>query len=102
MRVLATFAAVLLVAPACGNRREALTVYSGRTENLVGPLLEKFSKEKNIPINVRYGDSADLALLIGEEGENSPADVFFSQSPGAVGLLAGRNLLAKIGAAQLE
>ena len=101
VRVLATLVAALLVASGCGGKREALTIYSGRTENLVGPLLQKFSRKKNIAINVRYGDSSDLALLISEEGKSSPADVFFSQSPGAVGLLAGQKLLVELGAAQL-
>ena len=71
---------------------DRLVVYSGRTENLVGPLLEDFSEESGIAIDVRYGDSADLALLVDEEGDRTPADVFISQSPGAVGYLdaAGR------------
>jgi iron(III) transport system substrate-binding protein len=89
-------AAVSLVLPALGacsnGSSERLVVYSGRTENLVGPLLEDFSEESGVKIDVRYGDSADLALLIDEEGDRSPADVFISQSPGAVGYLdaAGR------------
>lgn len=85
-----------LAAPALGacssGGDDRLVVYSGRTENLVGPLLEDFSEETGIAIDVRYGDSADLALLIDEEGDRTPADVFISQSPGAVGYLdaAGR------------
>ena len=71
---------------------DRLVVYSGRTSNLIGPLLEDFAEETGIGIDVRYGDSADLALLIDEEGDRTPADVFISQSPGAVGYLdaAGR------------
>src|SRR5918998_1640545 len=84
-------AALALVVPALGacanGGDDRLVVYSGRTENLVGPLLEDFADETGIGIDVRYGDSADLALLIDEEGDRSPADVFISQSPGAVGYL---------------
>ena len=85
-----------LAAPALGacssGDDDRLVVYSGRTENLVGPLLEDFSEESGVALEVRYGDSADLALLIDEEGDRTPADVFISQSPGAVGYLdaAGR------------
>jgi iron(III) transport system substrate-binding protein len=72
----------------CGGDDEGrLVVYSGRTSNLVNPLLEQFSEETGTPIDVRYDDSANLALLIGEEGDRTPADVFISQSPGAVGFL---------------
>jgi iron(III) transport system substrate-binding protein len=84
----------LAVAPAgaCTSDEGRLVVYSGRTQNLVGPLLEDFAEQSGTGIDVRYGSSADLALLIDEEGDRSPADVFISQSPGAVGFLdaAGR------------
>lgn len=92
--VLAALAAI--AAAGCSGDRDALTIYSGRGENLVGPLLERFSAETGIPIDVRYGDSSDIALLIAEEGESTPADVFYSQSPGAVGFLAGKGLLAEL------
>lgn len=82
---------------ACGDDRETLTIYSGRTENLIGPLLTTFSEENDVDIEVRYGDSADLALLIEQEGESSPADVFISQSPGAVGYLDELGVLGTLG-----
>ncbi len=87
-------AAVLL--PACGGDEERLTIYSGRTSDLVGPLLQQFSEETGIKIDVRYGDSTDLALLIDTEGDASPADVFFSQSAGALGYLAADNRLTDL------
>lgn len=80
----------------CSSDSDALTIYSGRTENLVGPIFESFTEETGIEVEVRYGNSADLALLVSEEGDRSPADVFLSQSPGAVGFLAGEGLLAPL------
>ena len=71
-------------------------MYSGRTENLIGPILEDFTEATGIEVEVRYGKSADLALLIDEEGDRTPADVFISQSPGAVGFLAGEGHLRPI------
>src|SRR5215210_6678395 len=99
MAVLAALAAITaagLAAGGCGGDRDALTVYSGRTEDLVGPLLERFSEGTGVAINVRYGDTAELALLLGEEGERTPADVYWSQSPGATAYLADRDLLAPL------
>lgn len=72
---------------ACSTGDGTLTVYSGRNQELIGPLLERFAGERGIDIEVRYGDSADLALLIDQEGDRTPADVLISQSPGAVGFL---------------
>lgn len=79
-----------------------LTIYSGRNENLVGPLLEQFEADTGIKVEVLYGDTAELALQIVEEGENSPADVFFSQDAGALGLLAENDLLAPLSADILD
>lgn len=81
---------------ACGDNEETITVYSGRSQNLIGPLLERFAEDTGIDVQVRYGGSTDLALLLQEEGDRTPADVFISRSPGPIGFLAERNLLAEL------
>ena len=91
-------AIVLVVAAfapaACSSSDDdVLTIYSGRELDLIGPILERFAEERGIDIEVRDGTTADLALLINEEGDRSPADVFLSQSPGAVGFLDGQGRL---------
>lgn len=68
-----------------------LNIYSGRNEQLIGPLLEKYEAETGTKINVRYGETAELAAAILEEGQNSPADVFFGQDAGALGALQRAN-----------
>ncbi len=91
-----------VVAAACGGSPDALVVYSGRSEALISPLIEEFEASSGVDVEVRYGSSADLALLIAEEGDRSPADVFISQSPGATGFLAEAGMLAKLPGAVLE
>jgi iron(III) transport system substrate-binding protein len=66
-----------------------LTVYSGRGEFLVGELVEYIDDQyDDFELTVRYGGSTDLVNQIANEGEGSPADVFYSVSAGALGALA--------------
>jgi iron(III) transport system substrate-binding protein len=89
-------AVVSLGVAACSGDQQRLTVYSGRGESLVGPILEQFNADTGIGVDVRYGDSAELALLIDEEGDRTPADVFLSQTPGATGFLAEHGRLGQL------
>jgi iron(III) transport system substrate-binding protein len=95
-------AAVLAVAlssaaVACGgDDASTLTVYSGRSESLVGPLLERYADETGADIEVRYAGTAELASTILEEGGNSPADVYFAQDAGALGALAKEGRLQQL------
>ncbi len=103
VRLAVVLGVVGLVASGCtGGSGDRLTVYSGRTENLVGPLLDEFAQKTGIDVDVRYGQSADLALLIAEEGDRSPADVFLSQSPGPMGFLESEGRLQEIAEESLD
>jgi iron(III) transport system substrate-binding protein len=95
-------AAATLTIAGCGGGSETLTIYSGREEELVAPLIEQFEQETGTDVEVRYGDSAELAATIAEEGDGSPADVFFAQDPGSLGAVAGEGLLAELPAESLD
>ncbi|PIG93183.1 iron ABC transporter substrate-binding protein [Gloeocapsopsis sp. IPPAS B-1203] len=70
-----------------GPLENELVIYSGRNEELIGQLIEQFRQETGANVQVRYGDTAELAATILEEGNNSPTDVFFGQDAGALGAL---------------
>ncbi|MCB0130304.1 MAG: extracellular solute-binding protein, partial [Caldilineaceae bacterium] len=67
---------------------DKLVIYSGRNENLVGPLIEQYAAESGVDVEVRYGGTAEMAATILEEGNSSPADLFYGQDAGALGALS--------------
>lgn len=114
---IATLASVLVLS-ACGSSSDtgadtasgssttpsggSLTVYSGREEEYMESVFDAYEKKTGTDLDVRYGDSADLALLIGEEGDKTPAGVFLSQSPISQSYLDQKGLLSKLPQAALD
>lgn len=83
-----------------GGDGDALVVYSGREQELVEPLFEQFQKDTGIALDVRYGDSPELAATIREEGDATPAQVFYAQDAGSIGILEDQ--LAELPQADLD
>ena len=84
--------------PVGGN----LTVYCGRNEELVGGLVPDIEAATGITLDMRYGNTAELAAQILEEGDNTPAGLYFGQDAGSLGALAAGGVLAPIPAETLE
>lgn len=75
---------------------ESITLYSGRDLELIQPIIDRFSEVTGIEVEIRDGESSEMAAQLVEEGDQTPADVFYSQEVGATGVLAKADLLAEL------
>ncbi|MDH3215629.1 MAG: hypothetical protein OEN01_04950 [Candidatus Krumholzibacteria bacterium] len=73
-----------------------LVLYSGRAQSVIEPVLKRFEDETGIDTRVKYGSSAQLAIALQEEDANSPADLFWAQDAGALGVIGKARLFARL------
>ena len=96
--VFAVFAAVAALAflPACDSGGDVLYVYSGRNENLIKPILDRFADEHDLAVRVKYGETSELLPTLLEEGDRTRVDVFISQDAGALAELSRNGMLRRL------
>ena len=78
-RVLTTIAAVLCVSV---THADEVNIYSAREENLIKPILDIYSKETGVTINLVTGGADELIQRLSLEAANSPADLLLTVDVG--------------------
>ncbi len=94
--------ALATLAGCSGDDGPSLTVYSGRTADLVGPLFDRFEATSGIKVKVRYGDSAEVSGAVLEEGDRPKADVLIVQDAGNLGQVNDAGRLAPLPQAAVD
>jgi len=79
-----------------GGGDDPLVIYSGRSKPLVDSLVTMYKQQADVPVEVKYGTDAQLLSALQEEGDQSPADVFWANTTGALGNAVSNDLLAAL------
>lgn len=87
---------ILLQACSSPDKDDTLIIYSGRSKALVEELVSDYRQQSDINVEVRYGNDAELMSLMQEEGEKSPADVFWANTTGALGAANRSDMLSTL------
>ena len=86
----------LFIIFSCAKDSSELTVYTSRQPQLIEPIVEQFTNETGIKVNLLSGNAQELMERIDIEGEDSPADIFMTVDAGVLWQAAERDILAKI------
>ena len=94
----ALLVATALLLSACGSVKggSALTIYSGQHEQTTARLVAAFERQTGIKVDLRSADEATLGNQIRQEGQNSPADVFYAENTPVLEALGKQGLLAAV------
>ena len=86
----------LFIIFSCAKDSSELTVYTSRQPQLIEPIVEQFTNQTGIKVNLLSGNAQELMERIDIEGEDSPADIFMTVDAGVLWQAAERDILAKI------
>ena len=81
---------------------DELTIYTSRQPQLLEPILEKFSEETGIKVNLLSGNAQELMERIVIEDDKSRADIFMTVDAGVLWQAAERNIFSETKSEVLE
>ena len=105
MRRLGLLVALLtatLITTGCGTQTDEVNVYSARKEALIKPLLDRFSEQTGITVNLITGSADALVERLKAEGEHSPADLLITVDAGRLYRAQQEGLLATTSSDELD
>jgi len=94
--------AISLLMVACQQPGDELNLYSARKEALIKPLLDAFTAETGIKVNIISSKADALLERIESEGINSPADVLLTTDAGRLYRAKSAGVFQAIDSANLQ
>lgn len=102
IRLAALFAVGAAMAVAHAAAAAEVNVYSARKEALIRPVLDMFTGETGIEVNLITGNAGQLHERLAAEARNSPADVFLTVDAGNLSRAAAAGLLRAVASPFLD
>ena len=84
------------------NAADSLTIYSGRAERLIKPVLDTFQKKTGISIRLLTSGTTELLNRLQVEGKRTPADVFITNEAGTLERARELRLLRPLNIKEVE
>ncbi len=81
---------------------EVVTIYSSRNEQLIKPLLDKYTEETGVKIELVTDKTGPLMARLQAEGKNTPADMLLTVDAGNLWQAAEQGLLQPVTSTVLE
>jgi iron(III) transport system substrate-binding protein len=105
LSLLAVSSLVVACSPAAPTQTSAqptLTLYNAQHEDLVTAMVNGFTRQTGIKVNIRSGKDFELANQIVQEGSASPADVFITENSPAMQVVQEKGLFATVDQATID
>lgn len=91
-----------LLIPAASLAADKLTVYSGRSERLIKPVLDAFTAKTGIQIDLLSSGTTELVNRLKAEGDRTPADLLLTNDAGSLELARGAGLLRPLNMREVD
>lgn len=97
-----TLALSLTALTAAQSQAAEVNIYSAREENLIKPILDRFSEQTGITVNLITAGADELTTRMELEGANSPADLLLTVDVGRLHRAKEMGLLQPVASEVLE
>ena len=84
------------------DNSQVVTIYSSRNEQLIQPLLDKYTEETGVKIELVTDKTGPLMARLQAEGKNTPADMLLTVDAGNLWQAAQQGLLQPVSSTILE
>ncbi|HEY5627266.1 MAG TPA: extracellular solute-binding protein [Nitrospira sp.] len=91
-----------LATPSFLSAADTLTIYSGRSERLIKPVLDEFTKKTGIRIQLLSSGTTELVNRLKAEGDRTAADLLITNDAGSLELARAAGILRPLNMREID